>query len=161
MKFVFLSSDQKVFHEEIFFCGKRIYFPNFSSRYSLFIRIVVFFEFFLGQTQYAYDFPKLSLILCLENMLNLLGPFKKYVRSDEGGETGYSTNVRKRTTGGSLPRVYVSLYYFKGVFSHLNCLCFFVFHFFNGKVKTLTPWKVALYIIAAYLTSWRYLDINF
>ena len=72
-------------------------------------------------------------------MLNLLGPFKKYVRSDEGGETGYSTNVRKRTTGGSLPRVYVSLYYFKGVFSHLNCLCFFVFHFFNGKVKTLTP----------------------
>ena len=161
VKFVFLkkSSDKKVFHEEIFFCGKRIYFPNFSSRYSLFIRIVFFFG--LGQTQYASDFRKLSLILCLENMLKFLGPFKKYVRSDGGGEMGYSTNVRKRTRGGSFPRVHVSLYFFKGVFSNLNCLYFFVFHFFDGKVKTLTPWKVALYIIATHLTSWRYLDINF
>ena len=111
----------------------------FFTLLSFYKNSIFFFVFFWGQTQYAYDFPKLSLILCLENMLNLLGPFKKYVRSDEGGETRYSTNVRKRTTGGSLPRVYVSLYFFKGVFSHLNCLCFFVFHFFNGKVKTLTP----------------------
>ena len=73
---------------------------------------------------------------------------------------GYSTNVRKRTRGGVLPRVYVSLWFFKRVFSHLNCLCFFVFHFFNGKVKTLTPWKVALYI-AANLTLSRYLDSSF
>ena len=29
----------------------------------------------------------------------ILGPFKKYVRSDGGGERGYSKNVRKRTRG--------------------------------------------------------------
>ena len=46
------------------------------------------FFFGLGQTQYASDFRKLSLILCLENMLKFLGPFKKYVRSDGGGERG-------------------------------------------------------------------------
>ena len=40
------------------------------------------------ETQHAYDFPKLNLILCLENMLKFLGPFKKYVRSDGGGRGG-------------------------------------------------------------------------
>ena len=35
-----------------------------------------------------------------------------------------------------LPRAYVCLY--KAVFSHLYYL-FFVFHFFDGKVQTLTP----------------------
>ena len=57
----------------------------------------------------------------------ILGPFKKYVRSDGGGERGYSKNVRKRTRGrgGGLPRVYVSLHFFKGVFSRLNCLFLF------------------------------------
>ena len=60
---------------------------------------------------------------------------------------------------GDLPKVYVSLYLFKGVFSHLNCL-FFFFYLFNRKMKTLTPWKVFLYI-AASLTPSRYLDISF
>ena len=32
-------------------------------------------------------------------MLKFMGSFKKYVRSDGGGERGYSTNVRKRTKG--------------------------------------------------------------
>ena len=36
----------------------------------------------------------------------------------------------------------------------------FVFYFFNGKKKTLAPWKVALYI-AANLTLSRYLDSSF
>ena len=42
----------------------------------------------VGETQHAYDFSKLNLILCLENMLKFLGPFKKYVRSDGGGRGG-------------------------------------------------------------------------
>ena len=150
-----------LFFMKKYFSAENVFSKFFFMLLSLYKNSGGFLGVFLGQTQYAYDFPKLSLILCLENMLKLLGPFKKYVRSDGGGETGYSTNVRKHTTGGSLPRVYVSLYFFKGVFSHLNCLCFFVFHFFNGKVKTLTPWKVALYSIATHLTSWRYQDINF
>ena len=53
-----------------------------------------------GQTQYTYHFPKLSLILCLKNMLKFLGPFKKYVRPDGGIQRGYSKNVRKLTRGG-------------------------------------------------------------
>ena len=36
-------------------------------------------------TQYAYDFPKLNFILCLENKLKFLRPFKKYIRFDGGG----------------------------------------------------------------------------
>ena len=42
----------------------------------------------VDETQHAYDFPKLNLILCLENMLKFLGSFKKYVRSDGGGRGG-------------------------------------------------------------------------
>ena len=36
----------------------------------------------------------------LIKMLKFLGPFKRYVRSDGGGERGYSKNVRKHTRGG-------------------------------------------------------------
>ena len=46
-------------------------------------------------------------------MFKLLGQFKEYVRSD-GGENGYSKNVRKRSRG-----------FFKEVFSHLICLFLF------------------------------------
>ena len=53
-------------------------------------------------------------------MLKFLGPFEKYARSDRGGERGYSKNVQNIQWEGDLPRVYVSLYLFKGVFSHLN-----------------------------------------
>ena len=144
-----------------YFSAENVFSKFFFTLLSFYKNSGFFLGFFLGQTQYAHDFPKLSLILCLENMLKFLGPFKKYVPSDGEGERGYSTNVRKRTRGGNLPRVHVSLYFLKGVFSHLNCSIFFVFHFFNGKVKTLTAWKVALYIIAAHLTSWRYQDIDF
>ena len=42
----------------------------------------------VDETQDAYDFPKLNLILRLENMLKFFGPFKKYVRSDGGGRGG-------------------------------------------------------------------------
>ena len=42
------TSGQNVFHEEIFFCGKRIYFPTLSSHYSLlFKQSVLFFVFCL------------------------------------------------------------------------------------------------------------------
>ena len=58
------GSGQNVFHEEIFFCGKRIHFPTLYSHYSLLFKHSVF-SLSWGQTQYAYDFPKLSLILCL------------------------------------------------------------------------------------------------
>ena len=94
-----------------------------------FIRIEGFWGFFLGQT------VELSFILCLENMLKFLGPFKRYVRSDGGRERGYSTNVRKRTRGGGLPRVYVRLYFFKVVFLQLNCLCFLFFTSLKRKGK--------------------------
>ena len=47
------SSYQSVFHEEIFFCKKSIYFSTFSSHYSLFYKHSVFF---FGQTLHAYDF---------------------------------------------------------------------------------------------------------
>ena len=77
----------------------------------------------------------------------------------EEGRGGTPKTCENMQRESDLPRVYVSLYLFKGVFSHLQLLIF-VFHFFNGKVKTLTPWKVALYI-AANLTLSRYLDSSF
>ena len=45
------SSGQNVFHEEIFFCGKRIYIPTFSSHYSLLFKqcFLVFLFFFLEE----------------------------------------------------------------------------------------------------------------
>ena len=82
---------------------------------------------------------RIPIILCLENMLKFLGSFEKYVRSDGGRERGTPKICENVQEEWGLPRLYVSQYFFKGVFSHLNCLCFFVFHFFNGKVKTLTP----------------------
>ena len=36
----------------------------------------------------------------------------------------------------------------------------FVFHFFDGKVQTLTPWKIDTLYIAVHLTLPRYLDIS-
>ena len=47
---------------------------------------------------------------------------------------GGTKNVQKSTREGELPRVYVSLYLFKGVFSHLNCL-FLFFTSLMGKWK--------------------------
>ena len=111
----------------MFFITKYVSVENVFI-FQLFLHITLFFYnhnvFFLGQTQYAYDFPKLSLKLRLQNMLQFLRTFKKYVFFD-GGDRGYSRNVRKRTRVGGLPRVYVSLYFFKGVFSHLSCLFLF------------------------------------
>ena len=61
---------QNVFHEEIFFWGKRIYFPTFSSH----TLINLFYKSY--------------------NMLKFLRLLKKYLRSDGGGERGYPKNVR-------------------------------------------------------------------
>ena len=67
-----------------YFSAENVFIFQIFLCVTLFFISIVFF--FL--TQYAYDFPKLNLILCLENMLKFLGPFKKYVRSDGGGERG-------------------------------------------------------------------------
>ena len=71
-----------------YFSAENVFSKFFFTLLSLYKNSGGFLGFFLGQTQYAYDFPKLSLILCLENMLKFLGPFKKYVRSDGGGRGG-------------------------------------------------------------------------
>ena len=90
------SSGQNVFQEEIFFCGKRIYFPTFSTHYSLLFKHSVFLCcFFFGF--FWWGGVRHSMLI---KMLNFLGPFKRYVRSVGGGERGYSKNVRKRTRGG-------------------------------------------------------------
>ena len=67
----------------------------------------------------------LSLITCLQKCSNSWGHSESRYALDGGAERGYSKNVQKRTRGGELPRVYVSLYLFKGAFSHLNCLFLF------------------------------------
>ena len=90
-------------------------------------------------------------------MLKLLWPFKKYVRSD-GGERGYTKKMRKRIGEEGLAKVYVIHILLRECFT--SQLLIFVFDFFNGKVKTQTSWKVALYI-AAHMTPPRYVDINF
>ena len=43
---------QDVFRKEIFFCVKHIYFPTFSSNYTIFL--LAFISAFFGQPQYAY-----------------------------------------------------------------------------------------------------------
>ena len=54
-------------------------------------------------------------------MLRFLGPFKKYVHSDGGGEEVLQKRAKTYKGREGLLRVYVSQYFFKGVFSHLNC----------------------------------------
>ena len=52
---------RNIFHEKIVFCGKRIYFQ-------LFLHITLSFyknRVSLGQPQYAYDFSKLNVKLCV------------------------------------------------------------------------------------------------
>ena len=73
-----------MFFMKKYFSAENVFIFQIFLCVTLFFISIVFF--FL--TQYAYDFPKLNLILCLENMLKFLGPFKKYVRSDGGGERG-------------------------------------------------------------------------
>ena len=51
-----------------------------------------------------------------------------------------------------LLRVYVSQYFFKGVFSHLNCWCLF-FTSLMGKVKTLTSWKITFILLLIWLSQ--------
>ena len=69
-------------------------------------------------------------------MLKFLGPFEKYIRSDEGdplspsSERMYFSNSPKTCKNvqgeGRLSKVYVNLCSFNGVFSHLNCLFLFL-----------------------------------
>ena len=94
-----------MFSMKKYFSAENVFIFQIFLRVTLFfISIVVFFCLFIclvffeggggvgwgrgGETQHAYDFPKLNLILYLENMLKFLGPFKKYVRSDGGGRGG-------------------------------------------------------------------------
>ena len=64
-------------------------------------------------------------------MVKFFRSFKKCVRSD-GGEKEYSKNVQKLTRAEGSSRSIREPIFFIEVF-------IFVFHYFNGKVKTLTP----------------------
>ena len=147
------------FRKKIFFCRKRICFPTFYSYYSL-----LFKEYFFSggrgvRHSMLMIFLSWVLYYAYKKCSNSWGHSKSTYALMEEGRGGTPKTCENMQRESDLPRVYVSLYLFKGVFSHLQLLIF-VFHFFNGKVKTLTPWKVALYI-AANLTLSRYLDINF
>ena len=77
-----------MFFMKKYFSAENVFIFQIFLCVTLFFISIVFF--FL--TQYPYDFPKLDLILCFENMLKFLGPFQKYIRSD-GGERGGTPNI--------------------------------------------------------------------
>ena len=90
----------------------------------------------LGQTQYAHDFSKLGLILCLQNMLKF-SPWghSKSTYALKEGEGVLQTRAKTYKGRGSLKSVRTPILFLKQCF-HISTA---YFCFLLRKVKTLTP----------------------
>ena len=78
VKFVFFKKVLiRKFFMKKYFSAENVFIFRIFLHVTVFIRIVVFFVFCLGQNQYAYDFPKFSLIIMLRKYAQILGTIQK------------------------------------------------------------------------------------
>ena len=107
--------------------------------FQLFLHSKLFFykhSVLLGQPQYAHDFPKLSLILCLQNMLKL---------SPWGHSKRPSKHDEFRACEWPLPKVVGFIYFHKNPFKMIIVFYFIWKAAFFLKIFIILPWLFWLY----------------